>query len=122
LPRTRSRRTPLLLRRVRAALAPAIANAGPTPDFAAHDAKSYRERGIFAYREGDLYRAIADFDRMIQHNPSFADAYIDRGIVFYRMREFDRAFADIAQAKCIENSNRNKPSLPAPHKASPSSR
>lgn len=100
---------------------PAIANAGPTPDLAAHDAKSYRDRGIFAYREGDLYRAIADFDRAIQHNPSFAGAYIDRGIVFYRMREFDRAFADIAQAKRIENSNRTKPPLPAPHKASPSS-
>jgi curved DNA-binding protein CbpA len=101
----------------------AIANAGPAPDLSPHDAKSYRERGIFAYRDGDLHRAIADFDRAIQHDPSFADAYIDRGIVFYRMHEFDRAFADIAQAKRIENSNRTrtaKTALPAPHKASPS--
>jgi hypothetical protein len=101
--------------------AEAIANAGPAPDLSAHDAKSYRERGIFAYRDGDLHRAIADFDRAIQHDPGFADAYIDRGIVFYRMHEFDRAFADIAQAKRIENSNRAKAALPAPHKASPSS-
>ena len=104
--------------------AEAIANAGPAPDLSAHDAKSYRERGIFAYRDGDLHRAIADFDRAIQHDPGFADAYIDRGIVFYRMHEFDRAFADIAQAKRIENSNRArtaKTALPAPHKASPSS-
>ena len=101
--------------------AEAIANAGPAPDFAAHDAKSYREQGIFAYRDGDLHRAIADFDRAIQLDPGFADAYIDRGIVFYRMHEFDRAFADIAQAKRIENSNRAKAALPAPHKASPSS-
>jgi tetratricopeptide (TPR) repeat protein len=103
--------------------AEAIANAGPAPDLSAHDAKSYRERGIFAYRDGDLHRAIADFDRAIQHDPGFADAYIDRGIVFYRMHEFDRAFADIAQAKRIENSNRArtaKTALPAPHKASPS--
>lgn len=102
----------------------AIANAGPAPDLPAHDAKSYRERGIFAYRDGDLHRAIADFDRAIQHDPGFADAYIDRGIVFYRMHEFDRAFADIAQAKRIENSNRArtaKAALPAPHKASSSS-
>jgi hypothetical protein len=100
--------------------AEAIANA----DLPAHDAKSYRERGIFAYRDGDLHRAIADFDRAIQHDPGFADAYIDRGIVFYRMHEFDRAFADIAQAKRIETSNRArtaKAALPAPHKASPSS-
>jgi hypothetical protein len=104
--------------------AEAIANAGPAPDLSAHDAKSYRERGIFAYRDGDLHRAIADFDRAIQHDPGFADAYIDRGIVFYRMHEFDRAFADIAQAKRIENSNRArtaKTALPAPHKTSPPS-
>ena len=104
--------------------AEAIANAGPAPDLSAHDAKSYRERGIFAYRDGDLHRAIADFDRAIQHDPGFADAYIDRGIVFYRMHEFGRAFADIAQAKRIENSNRArtaKMAPPAPHKASPSS-
>jgi tetratricopeptide (TPR) repeat protein len=101
--------------------AQAIANADPAPDLSAHDAKSYRERGIFAYRDGDLHRAIADFDRAIQHDPGFADAYIDRGIVFYRMHEFDRAFADIAQAKRIENSNRAKTAPPAPHKASPSS-
>jgi hypothetical protein len=102
----------------------AVANAGPAPDLSAHDAKSYRERAIFAYRDGDLHRAIADFDRAIQHDPGFADAYIDRGIVFYRMHEFDRAFADIAQAKRIENSNRArtaKTAPPAPHKASPSS-
>ena len=104
--------------------AEAIANAGPAPDLSAHDAKSYRERGIFAYRDGDLHRAIADFDRAILHDPGFADAYIDRGIVFYRMHEFDRAFADIAQAKRIENSNRArtaKTALPAPHKTSPPS-
>ena len=102
----------------------AIANAAPAPDLSAHDAKSYRERGIFAYRDGDLHRAIADFDRAIQHDPGFADAYIDRGIVFYRMHEYDRAFADIAQAKRIENLNRAraaKTALPAPHRASPSS-
>jgi curved DNA-binding protein CbpA len=98
----------------------APANVGPAPELAAHDAKSYRERGIFAYRDGDLYRALADFDLAIQHDPRFADAYIDRGIVFYRMQEFDRAFADIAQAKRIESSTRTKPPLP-PHKTSSSS-
>jgi len=94
-----------------------VANVGPAPDLAVKDAKSYRERGIFAYRDGDLYRALADFDLAIQLDPSFADAYIDRGIVFYRLHEFDRAFADIAQAKRIENSNGTKIPLPAPRKA-----
>jgi tetratricopeptide (TPR) repeat protein len=66
------------------------------------DAKAYRERGIFAYRSGDLDSAIADFDRAIQLDPKFAAAYIDRGIVLYRMQKFERAFADIAHAKRIE--------------------
>jgi Flp pilus assembly protein TadD len=97
-----------------------IANIGAAPDSAANDAKSHRERGLIAYRDGDLYRAIADFNLAIQLDPSSPDAYIDRGIVFYRMHEFDRAFADIAQAKRIENSNRTKTPQPASRKASPS--
>jgi tetratricopeptide (TPR) repeat protein len=66
------------------------------------DAKAFRERGIFAYRSGNLDNAIADFDRAIQLDPKFTAAYIDRGIVLYRMRKFEKAFADIAQAKRIE--------------------
>jgi curved DNA-binding protein CbpA len=97
------------------------ANVDPAPDLPANDAKSHRERGMLAYRDGDLYRAIADFNLAIQLDPSSADTYIDRGIVFYRMHEFDRAFADIAQAKRIENSNRTKSPLPVPRKAAPPS-
>jgi curved DNA-binding protein CbpA len=111
-----------------AAVAPAadtaraeIADAGPATDLAPRDAKSYRERGIFAYRDGDLPRALANFDLAIQHDPGFADAYIDRSIVFYRMHQSDRAFADIAQAKRIESSNRTRTPLPGPHQAPPSS-
>jgi tetratricopeptide (TPR) repeat protein len=72
------------------------------------DAKVYRERGIFAYRSGDLDHAIADFDRAIQLDPKFTAAYIDRGIVLYRLRKFEKAFADIAQAKRIERTRTTK--------------
>ena len=72
------------------------------------DAKAFRERGIFAYRSGDLDNAIADFDRAIRLDPKFAAAYIDRGIVLYRMRRFEQAFADIAQAKRIERTRTAK--------------
>jgi Flp pilus assembly protein TadD len=103
------------------ASAPEIANDGPALDLGANDAKSHRERGMLAYHDGDLYRAIADFNLAIRLDPSSADTYIDRGIVFYRMHEFGRAFADIAQAKRIENSSRTKAPLPVPRRASPSS-
>ncbi len=102
--------------------AQAVAKAAPASDPPVKDAKSYRERGIFAYRDGDLYRAIADFDLAIKHDPGFAEAYIDRGIVFYRMHEFDRAFADIAEAQRIESAGRTKTAPPALRKDERSSR
>jgi tetratricopeptide (TPR) repeat protein len=85
---------------------PPQAAVGPPLELAPGDAKGYRERGIFAYRSGDLDGAVADFDRAIQLDPKFSAAYIDRGIVLYRLQKFERAFADIAQAKRIEKANR----------------
>jgi curved DNA-binding protein CbpA len=102
-----------------AGAAQAIAGAEPASRPAARDARSYRERGAFAYRDGDLYRALADFDLAIERDPGFAGAYLDRGIIWYRMREFDRAFADLAQAKRIKNANRARTSAAAPRKPSP---
>jgi tetratricopeptide (TPR) repeat protein len=72
------------------------------------DAKAFRERGVFAYRSGELDNAIADFDRAIQLDPKFTAAYIDRGIVLYRLHKFEKAFADIAQAKRIERARTAK--------------
>jgi tetratricopeptide (TPR) repeat protein len=68
----------------------------------ASNATSHRERGVVAYRSGDLSGAVAEFDQAIHLNPRFADAYVDRGIAYYRMGQFDRAFADIDRAKQIE--------------------
>ena len=86
-----------------------------------NDARSYRRRGIFAYRDGDLYRALADFDLAILRDPNYAEAYVDRGIVLYRMRQFDRAFADMTRAKLIGSAKgtRIMAPAPAPHKPSP---
>ena len=94
---------------------------GPTFLPSTADAKTYRERGMFAYRGGDLIRALADFNRAIEQDPNFAAAYIDRGIVLYRMRKFDRAFADMAQAKRLTRSERGKKSAAArtPHAPGP---
>ena len=91
----------------------ATASVGPPLEIAPSDAKVFRERGIFAYRSGNLDGAIAEFDRAIQLDPKFSAAYIDRGIVLYRLQKFERAFADIAQAKRIEKANRSKAALPA---------
>jgi len=86
--------------------AEAIANGRTASDPPSNDANFYRERGISAYRAGDLPGAIADFDQAIRLDPNFAGTYINRGIILYRMGELDRAFADVTQAMRIENASR----------------
>src|SRR5436309_5459362 len=94
-------------------IAPASAHASPARDVGTKDAKYYRERGILAYRAGDLVIALANFDLAIDMDPGLADSYINRGIVFRRLGDLKRAFSDVAEAKRLENLNRNKsPSVP----------
>ena len=90
-------------------------------DFGVNDAKHYRERGILAYRSGDISLALIDFDLAIDRDPHFSDAYIDRAIVFYRMGAFNRAFADVAQAKRIDDLSRRQTPMPESQQTAPSS-
>jgi tetratricopeptide (TPR) repeat protein len=85
----------------------APATLGPPLDLSLNDARSFREQGIVAYRNGDLNAALADFDQAIALDPKYAAAYIDRGIVLYRMRKFERAFADLAHAKKLDHTTRS---------------
>jgi tetratricopeptide (TPR) repeat protein len=83
-------------------------DASPARDVGTKDVKYYRERGILAYRAGDLIIALANFDLAIDMDPGLSDSYINRGIVFRRLGDLKRALADVAEAKRIENLNRNK--------------
>ncbi len=94
-------------------IALADAHASPARDVGTKDAKYYRERGILAYRAGDLVIALANFDLAIDMDPSLSDSYINRGIVFRRLGDLKRALSDVAEAKRIENLNRNKPASAA---------
>jgi len=91
-----------------AEVAPASAYAPPAGDYGTRDVKFYRERGMRAYRDGDLYLALANFDLAIDLDPGLPESYIDRGIVFHRLGDLKRAFSDVAEAKRIEAVNRNK--------------
>ncbi len=83
------------------------------PDSGSNDPKYYHERGISAYRSGDLYLALVDFDLAISLDPNASDAYIDRAIVYHRMGDLKRAFADVSQARRIDDLNRGEASPPA---------
>jgi tetratricopeptide (TPR) repeat protein len=89
-------------------VASADAYAPPSSDYETRDVKFYRERGMRAYRNGDLYLALANFDLAIDLDPGLPESYIDRGIVFHRLGDLKRAFSDVAEAKRIEAVNRNK--------------
>jgi curved DNA-binding protein CbpA len=102
--------------------APAIVNVPAPRDFGVNDARYYRERGIQAYRSGDISLALIDLDLAIDLDPHFSDAYIDRGVVFYRMGDFNRAFADIARAKHIDDLNRSRSPRPEAQQTAPSLR
>ena len=72
------------------------------------DLKYYRERGTSAYRSGDLYIALANFDLAIQRDPACSDCYVDRGIVLHRMGDLKGALSDVAEARRIDALNRSK--------------
>jgi curved DNA-binding protein CbpA len=87
---------------------PAIDNVPAVRDFGVNDARYYRERGVLAYRSGDLYLALVNFNLAIELDPNFLDAYVDRAIVFHRMGDLERAFADIARANRVDASRANE--------------
>jgi Flp pilus assembly protein TadD len=89
-------------------VAPASAQAAPAHDVGTKDANYYRERGIQAYRNGDLYIALANFDLAIDMDPGVSESYINRAIVFRRLADLKRAFSDVAEAKRIDDLNRSK--------------
>ena len=86
---------------------------GAANDVVVKDARYYRERGILAYRSGDLRLALIDFDLAIDLDPDFSDCYIDRAIVLDRMGDLKRAFEDVARAKRIDDSRKDKQALSA---------
>lgn len=83
-------------------------HASPTGESGPRDVQFYRERGMRAYRNGDLYLALANFDLAIDLDPSLPESYIDRGIVFHRLGDLKRAISDVAEAKRIEAVNRTR--------------
>jgi curved DNA-binding protein CbpA len=89
-------------------LAIASADVPPAREPGPKDVKYYRERGTSAYRSGDLYIALANFDLAIQQDPVCSDCYVDRGIVLHRMGDLKGAFSDVAEARRIDASNRKK--------------
>src|SRR5215510_7245666 len=65
-------------------------------------AEDHHKRGLALGKQGELDRAIAEFDKAIELNPRLADAWCNRGIAYYSKGDSDRAMADLSQAIALD--------------------
>jgi Tfp pilus assembly protein PilF len=61
-------------------------------------AASYFNRGVVFSRMGDEKRALEDFDKAIETDPSLAPAYGQRAIIYFHNRELVKSLSDVRQA------------------------
>jgi tetratricopeptide (TPR) repeat protein len=61
-------------------------------------AKALNNRGVLASGQGDIDRAIADYDAAIRVNPRYAAAFYNRAQAWRRKSGTARADADSAEA------------------------
>ncbi|CAN5378745.1 tetratricopeptide repeat protein [soil metagenome] len=53
---------------------------------------------IYGKEMGDLDRALIDFNRSVQYDPTYENAYVNRGIVFCMKGQFENAITDFNKA------------------------
>ena len=63
------------------------------------DAIAYHNRGVAYQSKGDLGRAIADYNRVIELKPTYAPAYDSRGRAYASTGDYTRAVADMTKAR-----------------------
>ena len=51
------------------------------------------------YKKGDFERAIADYTKVIELKPDFAEAYCNRGEAWLHLKEWEKAKSDLTTAK-----------------------
>src|SRR6059058_3816897 len=61
-------------------------------------ARLYARRGGAYQAQGDVNRAVADYNESMRTDPTYPAAYNNRGNTWYHSGDFDRAIADYNQA------------------------
>ena len=57
-------------------------------------ANAYHNRAVARMQEGDVDRAIADYDKVVAIMPHYADVYYNRGIAYGIKGDISRAISD----------------------------
>jgi tetratricopeptide (TPR) repeat protein len=68
-------------------------------------ANAYHNRGVAHMQEGEVDRAIADYDKVVAILPHYADAYYNRGVAYSLKGDISRAI--IEYGKAIKNNPRD---------------
>lgn len=63
-----------------------------------HKARPYNNRGRIYYDQGDIPRAMSDFNKAIEIKPQYADPYINRGRIYYDQGKLTQALSDYNKA------------------------
>jgi tetratricopeptide (TPR) repeat protein len=61
-------------------------------------ARAYNNRGLAYVADGDVERAIADFDKSLELHPGYINALMDRGMANGMKGDHERAVADFSTA------------------------
>ena len=61
-------------------------------------ARAYNNRGLAYVAEGEVERAIADFDKSLELHPGYVNALMDRGMAYGMKGDHERAVADFSAA------------------------
>ena len=67
----------------------------PDPDYV----EIYNNRGVAYFTNGEVDKAIEDYDKAIERKPDYAGAYCYRGFALLHKGEWDKAKADLTVAR-----------------------
>ena len=65
---------------------------------AKEDAKSFFNRGVAFMAKGELDKALADYDKAIQLEPTAASPFVNRGLLLQRMGKTAQGINDMSEA------------------------
>ena len=61
-------------------------------------ATAYNARGAIYHTLGQYEKAINDYSKTLEINPTFLKVYLNRGGIYFVLNEYDRAINDYTQA------------------------